>query len=104
MPIDQDKLGELLGTFVTDLGATIAAGNIVLGHRLGLYRALADAPATPDQLAQRTETDPRYVTGWRTLGARAGEAAIGRVAGQAGFTRFRRATETPFNTLCEARP
>jgi ubiquinone/menaquinone biosynthesis C-methylase UbiE len=64
MPIDQDKLGELLGTFVTDLGATIAAGNIVVGHRLGLYRALADAPATADQLAQRTETDPRYVTEW----------------------------------------
>jgi SAM-dependent methyltransferase len=64
MPIDQDKLGELLGTFVTDLGATIAAGNIVVGHRLGPYRALADAPATADQLAQRTETDPRYVTEW----------------------------------------
>ncbi len=64
MPIDQDKLGELLGTFVTDLGATIAAGNIVVGHRLGLYRALADAPATADQLARRTETDPRYVTEW----------------------------------------
>jgi ubiquinone/menaquinone biosynthesis C-methylase UbiE len=64
MPIDQDKLGELLGAFVTDLGATIAAGNIVVGHRLGLYRALADAPATADQLAQRTETDPRYVTEW----------------------------------------
>jgi ubiquinone/menaquinone biosynthesis C-methylase UbiE len=64
MPIDQDKLGELLGTFVTDLGATIAAGNIVVGHRLGLYRALAEAPATADQLAQRTETDPRYVAEW----------------------------------------
>ena len=59
MPIDQDKLGELLGMFVTDLGATIAAWNIVVGRR---------------------------------------------GAGQAGFTRFRRATETPFNAVCEARP
>jgi len=64
MTIDQDKLGELLGTFVTDLGAAIAAGNIVVGHRLGLYRSLADAPATADQLAERTSTDPRYVAEW----------------------------------------
>jgi hypothetical protein len=64
MPIGQDKLGELLGTFITDLGATIAAGNIIVGHRLGLYRALADAPATADRHAQRPGTDPRYVTEW----------------------------------------
>ncbi len=37
MTIDQDKLGELLGRFVGDLGATSAAGNVVVGHRLGLY-------------------------------------------------------------------
>ena len=49
MTIDQDKLGELVGTFVADLGATIAAGNVVVGHRLGLYRSLAGAPATADR-------------------------------------------------------
>jgi hypothetical protein len=38
------------------------------------------------------------------MGAQAGEAAIRRVAGQAGFTRFRRAAETPFNAVYEARP
>jgi hypothetical protein len=38
------------------------------------------------------------------MGAQAGEAAIRRVAEQAGFTRFRRATETPFNAIYEARP
>ena len=38
MTIDQDKLGELLGRFVGDPGATAAAGNVVVGHRLGLYR------------------------------------------------------------------
>jgi ubiquinone/menaquinone biosynthesis C-methylase UbiE len=38
------------------------------------------------------------------LGAQAGEPAIRRVAEQAGFTRFRRATETPFNAVYEARP
>jgi ubiquinone/menaquinone biosynthesis C-methylase UbiE len=64
MSIDQDKLHEFLGTFVTDLGAAIAAGNVVVGHRLGLYRSLAGAPATAEQLAQRTGTDPRYVAEW----------------------------------------
>ncbi|MGH3763665.1 MAG: class I SAM-dependent methyltransferase [Pseudonocardiaceae bacterium] len=64
MAIDQNKLNEFLGRFVGDLGATMAAGNIVVGHRLGLYRALAAGPATPEELAARTETDPRYVAEW----------------------------------------
>jgi len=45
MAIDADKLQEFLGRFVSDLGATAAAANVVIGHRLGLYRALADEPA-----------------------------------------------------------
>jgi ubiquinone/menaquinone biosynthesis C-methylase UbiE len=75
MTIDQDKLGELLGTFVGDLGATIAAGNVVVGHRLGLYRGLAEGPATAEQLARRTETDSRYVAEWLR-----GQAAGGYVS------------------------
>jgi len=75
MSIDQDKLGELLGTFVIDLGATIAAGSVVIGHRLGLYQRLADGPATADELARRTGTDPRYVTEWLR-----GQAAGGYVS------------------------
>ena len=47
--MNEDKLNEFLGKFVTDLGATVAAGNVVIGHRLGLYRALACGPATPEQ-------------------------------------------------------
>jgi SAM-dependent methyltransferase len=38
------------------------------------------------------------------LGAQAGETRIGNVVKEAGFTRFRRATETPFNIVLEARP
>lgn len=45
MAIDMDKLHEFLGKFVTDLGATMAAGNVVIGHNLGLYRALASGPS-----------------------------------------------------------
>lgn len=38
------------------------------------------------------------------LGAQAGEAKIGEVVAEGGFTRFRRAAETPFNLVFEARP
>jgi hypothetical protein len=38
------------------------------------------------------------------LGAQAGEARLAEVIKAAGFTRFRRATETPFNLVLEARP
>jgi hypothetical protein len=42
--------------------------------------------------------------GGYALGAQAGEAAIRQVVTEAGFTRFRRATETPFNLVYEVRP
>jgi hypothetical protein len=38
------------------------------------------------------------------LGAQAGEARLREVVTAGGFTRFRRATETPFNLVLEARP
>lgn len=41
--------------------------------------------------------------GREALGAQAGEARLREVANAAGFTRFRRATETPFNLVLEAR-
>jgi ubiquinone/menaquinone biosynthesis C-methylase UbiE len=64
MAINTDKLNEFLGRFVTDLGATIAAGNVVIGHRLGLYKALAAGPARAEELAERTQTSPRYIDEW----------------------------------------
>ena len=42
--------------------------------------------------------------GGYALGAQAGEAAIRQLATDAGFTRFRRAAETPFNIVYEVRP
>jgi ubiquinone/menaquinone biosynthesis C-methylase UbiE len=62
--IDEDKLNALLGQFVGDLGATVAAGSAVVGHRLGLYRALAAGSADAEELAARTGTHPRYVAEW----------------------------------------
>ena len=64
MTINEEKLQEFLGRFVTDLGAMMAGGNVVIGHRLGLYRALAQGPATAEGLAERSECAPRYVAEW----------------------------------------
>ncbi len=38
------------------------------------------------------------------LGAQAGEARIRNVVTKGGFARFRRAAQTPFNQIYEARP
>jgi hypothetical protein len=46
--IDKEQVAELLGRFVNDLGATISAGNVLIGDKLGLYQTLAEAgPLTP---------------------------------------------------------
>jgi 2-polyprenyl-3-methyl-5-hydroxy-6-metoxy-1,4-benzoquinol methylase len=42
--------------------------------------------------------------GGYALGAQAGEAAVRKIAAEAGFTRFRRAAETAFNLVYEIRP
>ncbi len=63
--IDQAKLDEFMGRFVGDLGAALSAALVVIGDRLGLYRAMADgAPVSADELARRTGTDARYVREW----------------------------------------
>jgi SAM-dependent methyltransferase len=63
--IDQAKLDEFMGQFVGDLGATVSAALVVIGDKLGLYRAMADGdPITAGELASRTGTDARYVREW----------------------------------------
>ena len=59
MTIDQDKLTDFLHKFVGDLGATMAAGNVLVGDRLGFYRALAGHPMLPYELAEHTGTAAR---------------------------------------------
>jgi 2-polyprenyl-3-methyl-5-hydroxy-6-metoxy-1,4-benzoquinol methylase len=64
MAVDTKKLEQFLGQFVTDLGATVHAGMVVIGERLGLYKALAAGPLTAAELATITRTDERYVREW----------------------------------------
>ena len=75
MAIDEGKLHALLGKAVVDVGAVIHAGLVLMGDRLGLYRALADGgPSTPAELAQRTGTHERYVREWLNSQAAGGYA------------------------------
>jgi hypothetical protein len=74
--IDPDRLNALLGQAVVEFGATVNAALVVIGDRLGLYRALAGAgPLTPAELAGRTGTAERYVREW--LGAQAASGFVG---------------------------
>lgn len=61
---DPAKLDAFLGQVVGDAGAAMSAALVVLGDRLGLYKALAHGPATAAELARRTGTAERYVQEW----------------------------------------
>ncbi len=65
MAIDEAKLDQFIGQFVIDFGAAMHAATVVIGDKLGLYKALADAgPSTAEQLARRTSYDGRLVEEW----------------------------------------
>ncbi|WP_214406852.1 class I SAM-dependent methyltransferase [Pseudonocardia lacus] len=94
--MDHDKVTEFLGRFVADLGAAGSAGAVAIGSRLGLYRALAQGPVTPRELAERTGCDARYLTEWLR-----GQAAGGYVSYDAVSARF---SLTPEQAFCLADP
>jgi len=83
MPINEEKLNQLLGQFVADFGATLHAGMVVIGEKLGLYKAMRGAGwLTSAELAERTDTNERYVREWLNSQAAGGyvefDAATGR--------------------------
>ena len=68
--VDPEKLNALLGQAVQDMGAALHATLILIGDKLGLYRAMADGePVTPAELAARTATSERYVREWLNANA-----------------------------------
>lgn len=65
MAIDEARLEEFVNQFAGDFGAALHASTVVLGDKLGLYRALADlGPADAAGLAAETGTDRRLVQEW----------------------------------------
>jgi 2-polyprenyl-3-methyl-5-hydroxy-6-metoxy-1,4-benzoquinol methylase len=72
-PIDEAKLLAFLGRAIADFGTAATSALVVLGDKLGLYRAMANAgPMTSSDLARRTETTERYVREWLLNQAAAG--------------------------------
>jgi SAM-dependent methyltransferase len=73
LEIDEAKLEQFLGQVVTDIGAAWSSILTLLGDDLGLYKAMAGAGGlTPEQLAERTDTHPRYVREWLNAQAAGG--------------------------------
>ncbi|HEX5736785.1 MAG TPA: class I SAM-dependent methyltransferase [Blastocatellia bacterium] len=100
MPIDEARLNQFMQKAVADLGATLHAGNVVIGLKLGLYKALAEGgPATSPELAERTRTHERYVREWL-----AGQAAGGYVDYDAETGRYSLSEEQAFALADETSP
>ncbi len=99
MALDMDKLNRFVGRFVGDLGATIHAGMVVLGDKLGLYKALASQALTASELALKTNTDERYVREWL-----ASQAASGFVTYDEGTGRYSLTEEQAFTLADEDSP
>src|SRR5262245_1436641 len=71
--LDQSKLEAFIGKVLQHVGATLHAGLVLIGDKLGLYRAMADAgPLTSADLAKRTGVRERYVREWLSAQAAGG--------------------------------
>lgn len=73
MQPDPAKLQAFMGKMLGDMGAAASAALVVIGDKLGLYKALADSgPSTSASLASKTGTTERYVREWLAAQAAAG--------------------------------
>src|SRR5215469_10956282 len=73
--IDETRLNEFMMKAVGDVGAAMHAALVVLGDKLGLYKAMAAAGAvTSAELAEKTGTAERYVREWLAAQAASGYA------------------------------
>jgi SAM-dependent methyltransferase len=83
LSIDQEKLNQFMQRAVGDLGATFHAALIVIGDKLGLYKAMAEAgPVTSSELAKRAGLAERYVREWLAANAASGYVNYDAAAGQ----------------------
>jgi SAM-dependent methyltransferase len=83
MQIDQAKLEKFMGQALGELGAGMNAALVIIGDKLGLYKAMAGAgPLTSAQLAQKTNTTERYVREWLNAQAAGGFVAYDAASGR----------------------
>jgi hypothetical protein len=73
MAIDGNKLMAFMGKLVGDLGAMASMGPMMIGEKLGLYKALSSGkPMNAEELAKATNTHARYVQEWLCASAASG--------------------------------
>jgi SAM-dependent methyltransferase len=82
--IDMAKLEQFLGKVVGDVGAAMSAALVVVGDRLGFWRALAKSPLSASELATSTECAERYCREWLDA-----QAAAGYIVYEAASERYR---------------
>ena len=71
--MNEARVNDFVHKALGDVGSALTASLVVIGDRLGLYRAMADGrPTTPTELAQRTGTTERSVREWLAAQAAAG--------------------------------
>ena len=99
MAIDMEKLNAFVGQFVGDLGAAVHTGMVVIGEKLGLYKALAGVPLNSTELAAKTKTDERYVREWL-----ASQAAGGYITYNEQTRKFSLTEEQEFTLVNEDSP
>jgi SAM-dependent methyltransferase len=97
--LDMNKLNAFIGQFVTDLGAAVHTGMVVIGEKLGLYRALAGGAMSVAELAAKTQTDERYLREWL-----ASQAAGGYVTYDQKTNKFSLSEEQAFTLANEDSP
>jgi ubiquinone/menaquinone biosynthesis C-methylase UbiE len=83
MNLDMQKLEPLLGKVVNEMGAASNGALVILGDKLGLFRALAQGAMTSAELAAATGTHERYVREWASA-----QAASGFVGYEADTAKF----------------
>jgi SAM-dependent methyltransferase len=73
MTINQQKLDETVGRLLADLAAGYGGVLVSVGHKLGLYKAMAGAgPLTSQELAKRSGCAERYIREWLNAQAAGG--------------------------------
>jgi SAM-dependent methyltransferase len=82
-PINEAKLHEFVMKGIGEMGAALNAALIVVGDKLGLYKAMAGAgPMTSAELAAKTKTTERYVREWLSAQAAGGFVTYDAAAGK----------------------
>ncbi len=72
-PIDEAKMHDFALKMVNEMGAAVTGPLVIIGDKLGLYKALAEAgPLNAHELAEKTNTNERYVREWLSNQAASG--------------------------------